>query len=539
VRKILLVLTFLMVVDHFLIGQTTAKVEAKVDTTEIRIGEQLNFTLQLKTDSLSLVEFPANPNFSSFEILEQSPLDTIRAQDHYTFTKKYALIQFDSGNFIIPQQAVFVNGFVQVSDSIPIRVNTVVVDTLEQKMYDIKPIIDLGRNYDQLIRILLYVLLGLFVLGGIINMYFFREKQKKLKELGLSPFEMALKDLKAIENQKLVLQKDYKVFYTELIYILRKYLDKEIQIDALESTSRELLAKLNQLQKDNTLSIHQELIANLEGTLDNADMVKFAQMRLDKEIAIKDKQFIQSVVIKIKEAIPEPSEEELKQNQAFQFLLNRKKKRQRIIFGLSSLVGIVLVALTVLMLIYGYYPVRDTILGYPTKKMMHSDWIQSQYGSPPVSLMTPQVLIRQKSSKKDQSIFEFGTVGYRFYIGLQFSPFDQTDPTNQAQDSIGQLSGEVFVKKVADEIQRMGGTNIFIDGQQVTLPKGDQAISIEGRFDYTPINEIRESRYDFTVILVLLEGREIELKLIYPTDDRYASKIKDRIVEGIEIITEL
>ena len=114
-----------------------------VDSTEFKIGEQINIRFQIKGDSLSKIQFPEQPNFAPFELLEIFPLDTIRSQTHYLFTKKYALIQFDSGNYWIPKQKILINGVNAISDSISIRINTVVVDTLKQPLFDIKPLVKL------------------------------------------------------------------------------------------------------------------------------------------------------------------------------------------------------------------------------------------------------------------------------------------------------------------------------------------------------------------------------------------------------------
>ena len=76
-------------------GQTAPELNVAVDTTKMRIGEQINYTLQIKADSAANVIFPEQALFAPFEILEESPIDTLRAQSQFLFTKKYALIQFD------------------------------------------------------------------------------------------------------------------------------------------------------------------------------------------------------------------------------------------------------------------------------------------------------------------------------------------------------------------------------------------------------------------------------------------------------------
>ena len=163
-------LSFLLVILSLLpvVAQNETELNVAVDTTRVMIGAQLNYTLQVKADSTAQVVFPERAIFAPFEILEESPIDTIRAQTHYLFTKRYALIQFDSGRYALPQQQVFINGFSKIADSIGIEVVNVVVDTLKQNLYDIKPLKEVDKNYDALIAQILWGLVGLFVLIGIL-----------------------------------------------------------------------------------------------------------------------------------------------------------------------------------------------------------------------------------------------------------------------------------------------------------------------------------------------------------------------------------
>ena len=111
---------FFFGVMFFLSGNTLAQLNAEVitavDSTQVKIGEQINLILQVKTDSLSMVEFSPEPLFLPFEIIEESPIDTLRTQKHYLYTKRYALIQFDSGAYWIPPQKIVVDGFSKFSD---------------------------------------------------------------------------------------------------------------------------------------------------------------------------------------------------------------------------------------------------------------------------------------------------------------------------------------------------------------------------------------------------------------------------------------
>ena len=137
--------------------------------------------------------------FAPFELLESSPVDTFQTSDHYLYTKKYSLIQFDSGDFYIPQQQVLINGFSKISKLIPIRVNAIKVDTLKQKLYDIKPFEEVQKNYEELIAQIVWGITFIIFLIGIFYTYLFKKRRKELKESDLPPFEKAIEQLRALK----------------------------------------------------------------------------------------------------------------------------------------------------------------------------------------------------------------------------------------------------------------------------------------------------------------------------------------------------
>ena len=214
-------LTFFMSLASW--AQQSAELKVKVDTTTVLIGEQLNYTLQIKADSSAQVTFPEQPIFAPFELLEESPIDTLKAQSHYLYTKKYALIQFDSGNYFLPQQQVLVDGFSKIADLIQIRVNPVLVDTTQQKLYSIKPLAEVKKNYDALITQLLWGLVASLIIIGILYTYLFQKRKKELRERELPPFERAIEELKALENEKLSEQEEFKHYYSRLTDVVRRY----------------------------------------------------------------------------------------------------------------------------------------------------------------------------------------------------------------------------------------------------------------------------------------------------------------------------
>ena len=524
-------------------GQDKATLTVAVDSTVIKIGEQLNYILQVKADSLSQVVFPESPLFAPFELLEDSPIDTIREESHYLYTKKYALILFDSGNYFLPQQQVLINGFSKIAELIPIRVNSVVVDTTKQKLYDIKPIQEVEKNYDAIIAKILWGLFFTFALFGILYTYLFQKRRKEIREKEILPFDRAIEELKALENESLSEQEEFKVFYSRLTDIVRRYLEDEAKIDALESTSEELLIKLEMRKDAGTLNLDQKTLMSLREVLQNADLVKFAKSMPEYHIANDDRKLVENVVIQTKEALPEPTEEELKNQVAYREYLAKKRRKEQWIWGLSGIGISSLLILVTSMLVYGYYPVRDTLLAYPTKSLLSAEWVMSQYGTPPLKIETPQVLERIAKKEKGIKQFNFGTLESPFYIDLLFdfplinSKNPKIPSSKVKEDDL--KKGQVLVNSIISNFESKGAVNILIKNDEIEIPSGSPASRVFGTLDYPKDGDSEKVRCSFNSLLLTFEEGTIILTMMYEKDDRYASKIEQRIINSLELINEL
>lgn len=515
-----------------------------VDSLSVLIGAQLNYTLQIKADSTDQVLFPERTTFLPFEIIEDFPLDTLKAQTHYLYTKKYALIQFDSGRYWMPQQRVIVNGQSLLSDSIEVEVRDVVVDTLKQKMFAIKPLIEVERNYDKWIRNLLWTLLILILgLGGFYS-YFVLQKRKREREQQLPPFDQALQDLKSLEARIPSNQEEFKSYYSKLTDIVRRYLEEEAKVDALESTSDELLQKLELLQDAGKITLQTETLKNLKRVLGTADLVKFARSLPEHGIAAIDRELVEEVVIDTQKGLPEPTLEEMQQKAAYQKLLRQQKRKKRIqILGMTAL-GLLLLSFTVSVLYYGYYPVRDTLVGYPTKKLDNNQWVTSMYGTPPIRVSTPRVLKRVESMEANVfKHFILGTPDDAFFMALKFSEKPTKEAESEEETSSPNVATEAEVQAIIDatieNYQKLGATNILINSEVITTASGIPALKIYGTLDYPRKGENQRTRNNYTSLIFDFEEGKIEITLMYGKDDRYGGGLEERIVDSVELIKEL
>ena len=521
------------------IAQSYEELLVAVDSTKLRIGEQINIRYQIKGDSLSQIQFAEQPNFAPFELLEDFPLDTLRSQAHYLFTKKYALIQFDSGTYWIPKQKILINGVGMITDSISIRVNTVVVDTLKQPLFDIKPLVAVKRGYKKLTQQILITVFGLILL--ILAVFLILRVQKKLieKRKELPPFDRALLELKALEEERPRLQEEYKSYYSKLTDVVRRYLEEEANITALESTSRELLKKLELLKDSGKLDLDGETLRSLKRVLEHADLVKFACSAPEFEVATSDRNLVEDVVIKTQEALPEPTQEEIEATAAYQKVLKKQKRQKQFkIAGLGTL-GLFLLVGLITVYVYGFGNVKDTLIQYPTKVMMNNKWIQSQYGTPALLLATPEVLVRAAETPKGTILFSAGDPLNSVYVQLSFIQQAPPEQGKEKSEEVQQQEAQEMINKIIAGLEVDGAANMLINPDPFKTKDGSEVIQLSGTLDLLNPDGKERIRCRLRSIILPFEQVQVELRMLYAKDDRYGDEIEARIIESLEVLKEL
>ena len=519
------------------------KVTTSIDSTKKKIGAEFKLTLKTDVDTFSKVKFPNGKFFGNLEVLESYKIDTIRNGNRYELIKKYGLTQFDSGKYLIPKLPVIINGKKVFSDSIKIEISDVKVDTLKQKMYDIKNIIPVKSDFGNW-WIYLLILLGLAVIGYFVYRFI---KKKKTEEKPVviefkSPIEKATSLLQQLEKKELWQKGEIKNYYSELTDIARNYIEEEIQIPAMESTTSELIEGLRNAAKQKKLKLSAETVENLEKVLKQADLVKFAKVKpLDFEIE-EDKKRISNSIVTIHNSIPEIVEEndELElwneqQKEKARLEKLKKEKRKRIIIGFSVSVFLLVATLGILIAIKGFDYVKDNFIGHPTKDLVEGEWIYSEYGNPTVKIETPKVLKRMDAEKilpknamaliKEMQIFMYGSLTDDFYIGVSTTTFKQEAQINLEQAAEGSL--KVF--------EAQGATNIFVKTEEFDTQQG-----IKGRKAYgtmVMVDKISgKSVKMYYEIRVFGQNNGLQqITIMHREDDKYGKQMLERILNSVEL----
>ena len=528
-----------------LIGSTVFaqqnKVETKIDTTQNKIGAQFNLTLKTTVDSMSTVVFPRAKNFGSLEVIRIYVTDTIRNGNQFELIKKYGLTQFDPGKYTIPKLKILINKKPVYSDSIALNVQDVVVDTLQQKMYDIKPIIQVEKEPKSYWK---YVFIFLLILGIGALVYWLIKKYQKKKieaEIFKSPIEKATSLLTSLEKKELWQKGEIKTYYSELTDIARNYIEEALEIPAMESTTSELMDSLKNISIKKKIALSQETIDNLSSVLKQADLVKFAKSKpLEFEIT-EDRNKIQKTIITLNKAIPVEAElpedailNEIQRANLIKLQL-RKKRNNRILISVASILFIVIITTGFFVVTKGFNYVKDNIIGHPSKELLEGEWVESEYGNPSITIQTPKVLKRMDAEKsvpkeamaliKEMQMFAYGSLTDNFYSLISTVKFK--NPTEIDLSKV--LEGAVKI------MESQGAKNILL--KQDEYKTNDGIEGLKGFGTMTVVNPIskKENKVYYEILFFKQDQGLQQITILHQENDKYGKEIADRILKSVEL----
>jgi flagellar basal body-associated protein FliL len=529
----------------FLLSSTVfaqKQVETSIDTTKNKIGAEFKLTLKTIVSSKTKVVFPALKNIGPLEVIQSYPIDTVKKDGTYELIKKYGLTQFDSGRYVIPPVKILIDKKPHLSDPVSVEVASVKVDTLQQKMYDIKDISTVENGIGDW---WIYLLIIVLIIGIGVFVYWYMKKHQKKKieeEVYKTPIEKATSLLNNLEKKELWQKGEVKEYYSELTDIARNYIEEAIQIPAMESTTSELIQALKTASAKKKMSLTPETVENLERVLRQADLVKFAKSKpLEFEIT-EDRNKIQKAILTLDNAIPTevPVEEEDQllneaQKQKQIQLQLKKKRNKRIAIAAVTVVFLLTATTTYFIVTKGFNYVKDNIIGHPTKELLEGEWIKSEYGNPGVLVETPRVLHRLDTQKvlpketmaliKEMQLFGFGSLMDNFYITVSTAKFK--NPTDI--DLSKALEGNLKI------IEAQGARNMITKQEDFETKEGITGIKGYGTFTLINENLKTSAKLYYEVLMFKQDGGLQQIAIFHEEGDTYANDISDRILNSVEL----
>ncbi len=527
--KIILALCVLSVFTFTSFAQESI-IKASIDTNSIKIGDQLLYRITVETNSSNTVIFPEGDSFNPMEVVESLAADTSRLENRFRLIKEYSLTQFDSGSYTIRQQRVLINDTPYFTDSLRIMVADVVVDTTKQKMFAIKPAMEVPSRFT--IAKWVWWLLALLIAGGLLYYFLRRRKKKKEALKNLPPYERALMELQQLDKSHLLENRQTKEYYSKLTEAVRRYLEDEVHLRAMESTTSELIHDLEIKMERAELKLSRGTIDELKVILQRADLAKFANSHPDILTAKDDRSKIEHVIVDTQAAIPEPTEEERLKDETYRQEQIKRRTRRNLAIAVGVALLIIGVGTTFIISTQGFSAVRNIVFGNPTKQMLEGEWITSDYGDPSVTVTTPGVLVRteidlppdaQRMMLGNES-FSTGDFSNNFFAmvtTVRFRPDVKFDL-------------KIAVDGIYTNLENQGARNIVVKDEEFTTLTGAKGIKVFGSLEMeNPVTKRLEEK-EYEILNFAEKGGFQQITVIYNGNDEFAGEIAGRIINSVE-----
>jgi len=519
------------------------QVSSSIDSTAIKIGAELFYKIQVKADTTALVVFSEEQTFQPLEMINSYAIDTTKKEGYYQLTKTYGLTQFDSGVYTIPKQKIIIGDNVFFTDSLQVQVNTVVVDTTKQKLFDIKPLVQVEKKRSGVWNVLGIILLISLLISGLLYWFIWRKKPltEAEKIAALPPYERAKRALEKLDEERYFENEEIKTYYSDLTLILRQYLDEKVYEQSLESTTDELVSRLQILEAANQITLSKDTIRNIETILKRADLVKFAKSKPDFQLAKLDKSTIELEIDHVKDGLPEPTEEELLKNLEYREALARQQKRKRIKQIAAIVLGVLLITITGFVIRSGFTEVKDTMLRNPSKILLEkTPWVTSEYGAPGITISTPEVLERQNvelpeemKGKVQMITFTFAGINTPIDVVVNSSKF-ATKPDESGKEKEVPIDLLKVAEGVLDTFEKNGTKNITTRNEQFITPNGQEGVKSFGTAEFLIEEKLVKGEY---IILGFSTPNLLQqVILTWKENDIYADQMIERILNSIELI---
>ncbi len=258
------------------------QVSAKIDSTNLLIGEQTYLHLEARVGEGVSVIFPTvlDTLVAGVEVLEVSPIDTVALKGGLSaLTQKVLVTSYDSALYFIPPFKFVSMGDTLLSKATALKVMTLPVDVESKQFFDIKPVEEPDFVLADYLPEILFALFWLILIAVGVYLYK-RWQQRKIHSIEeeyqaslLPAAEEARLHLAELKEKQLWQKGMEKEYHTSVTHILRTYIHRRYDVNALEMTTAEIVQTLR------STSVSKDLLQQLRSIMELSDFVKFAKYR--------------------------------------------------------------------------------------------------------------------------------------------------------------------------------------------------------------------------------------------------------------------
>ena len=523
------------------ITTNSQSVTASVEPDSILIGKELSYTIDVSLEKSENIIFPDSTSFIPFELISETSIDTTKQENGYIFSKKYEITSFDEGEYIIPKIKIQIGDKLFSTDSKKITVNLVEVDTTKQGLYDIKPSFDkfssieilklsLKNNYPVILFSVLLIISLVYFRSKIIEFF---NPLLNIKP-ALRPIELIKKRLSDLEKINIDTSYEVKLFYSELTFALRSFFEKEVYDKALESTTGELILKLNNLSEIKSFAISKDSIKIVEDIFQRADLVKFAKFLPEKSVIQNDLKTINEEVKLFSELLPEPSEEEKLKNLNYQKQAEKKLRNERL-----KIVSISTLSLHTILFIFsgfinGFQHTLDKITFNHNLRLLNKNWTKSEYGSPGIFAETPDALVRLNND--NEFLYNDFKMDSQFYFSDSNESIEFFISNYSSESKIEPQNFQLILESSLDDLESRGLQNMLVKYEEFETKNKGKGLLISGTTDFK-ISDKKYKSGNYNVIGFLTETG-FKTAILLTHEKRYVNEIRERIINSIEVLKE-
>lgn len=276
------IIVILIAICNISVKAQTVRVDAKLDSNVILIGDQVDFKLKLQLPESIPFQWPTLTDTlpDKIEIVKKSKIDTTLIGDGFMNIEQIlTLTAFDTGYYVIrPLQFKYggQEGSTVETEPYLLNVFTVEVDT----SLAIKPIKGPMKAPLSFAEIWPWALAGLLFIVLIAGLIYYLKKKKgnqpmvvKKQKPALPPHRIAFEELEKLKNEKLWQHGQVKEYHSRLTDILREYIEGTFSINSTEMTTWETIRAFAGIK------IEKSALEKLREILELADLAKFAKFK--------------------------------------------------------------------------------------------------------------------------------------------------------------------------------------------------------------------------------------------------------------------
>ena len=250
-------------------------VSAEVNKTQITIGEVFECKFLIRHDpEIKITDSISARHLEGFRIKDSSVIPPVKEQDQSLEGRLFKLTAYELGVHIIPAVEVRYLDQDQIQKSVfsaPITIEVKSVAPNKPEGADIRGLKSI-KFFASVLGKIIFGTLGillLIVIAVIVFIWNRRRAHENNRDELLTPAERAIRALRDLQSSGMLMDGRLKAFYGRVSEVIRKYLEEQFQLPALESTTREINRAISTKGWDPGI---QKMLNNV---LENCDTIKF------------------------------------------------------------------------------------------------------------------------------------------------------------------------------------------------------------------------------------------------------------------------